>query len=688
MTAPPHTRYLEWNDRLAAHFFNPEVAGRAVYLYVNNDLIAEIGKSFGAHPDDFIAAVQDGPPWVSHGGLCQRALQATENWRSRNLLFPPYVAYLCLFVLAAGADGEFAPHAYYPRLRRLLGYSEGSMLPSFDRMVELWDDLERWTNKDKAGALGLFEARIAGNWFHVGLPIAQTILTEHERRSLPRIFFQAGLDPTSTPPAAELARALRTHGTDDLRPRTLNLLSTHADEESYTVLLETVAEELMEWDGHVDEATPMPATTTVRSFAVARLCMTVDSIAGTALCTLRLKINRAFPEDQLALSTGAVPSPLYCEEYLEGWSSPVCLETGPVDATRFDWLQGAVLRDDRLGWHFKLPGRPVRVFINGSSEQLPGLIEIQALPRSEPFYLVYHSQASTNLRAWLEQDCRDVRHYANMRGLPTGWAMVSVQETFRDSIRRYFPFLSFTTGVRMRFIGGLWSSAGNNFFSFAPPDLLLEGGDGGEQVTCNGETLRPTPTNPGQYQLPGDLPVDTKISIEIRRGEHVIRRSAYLTSDFSWKFSNPLRQFNRWGLPAAEGDTGTAYFAGPFLSRELPDTRHFRRPPLFAVDLDHVVPHRIFILGAKPGQIACWPAESISQDWIPVWAIPFGRRGQAIYCGAEPGESAPSREAVAQKDKVELWKEVLWHNRKRITVPSQRVLRKLWQEYIEVARNV
>ena len=231
--------FLKWNDALAQHFFRPEMAGRSVYLYVIDEVIAEAGDLLDPEVDDFTAAVKSGAPWVTREGLCQQALQSFEQWRTRDLPYPPYVGYLCLFVLAAGVEGDFAPHAYYPRLRHLLGYEAGSTLPSFDRMLALWDDLEQWSTQDRAGELGIFEARIAGGWLHVGLPLAQTILTEHERKALVRIFSRSALDPTSPPADAELAALLRQHGTGHLRPRTLELLATRSDEDRYEVLLDT-----------------------------------------------------------------------------------------------------------------------------------------------------------------------------------------------------------------------------------------------------------------------------------------------------------------------------------------------------------------------------------------------------------------------------------------------------------------
>src|SRR5205823_9510154 len=123
--------------------------------------------------------------------------QVAERWRERDLKLPPYVGYLALFVLAAGAEGEFAAHAYYPRLHQLASLPGEGMPPEFDRMLTLWDDLERWSTGDKAGEVGVFIVRRSGKWVNVGLPLGQTMLVEQERKALPGIFAKANLDPTS-----------------------------------------------------------------------------------------------------------------------------------------------------------------------------------------------------------------------------------------------------------------------------------------------------------------------------------------------------------------------------------------------------------------------------------------------------------------------------------------------------------
>jgi hypothetical protein len=200
--------YLKWNNSIAAHFFKNEMAGRSVHLYVTEELITDIGQNYGADFLDFIEAIKIGLPGAKRKGLCVKAWETQENWL-RELDYPPYIGYLALFVLAAGIEGDFAAHSYYPRLRTLLGEEPTTgQYPSFDRMSQLWEDLEKWSNEDKSGELGIFNSNSVGKRKHIGLPIAQTLLTEKERRALPAIFAAADLDPISYPAEGAIALLL------------------------------------------------------------------------------------------------------------------------------------------------------------------------------------------------------------------------------------------------------------------------------------------------------------------------------------------------------------------------------------------------------------------------------------------------------------------------------------------------
>lgn len=62
--------YLQWNDALASQFFNPEMAGRPVYLYVTEELVSGLSRPLGADFAEFISAIKQGSPWSQREGFC------------------------------------------------------------------------------------------------------------------------------------------------------------------------------------------------------------------------------------------------------------------------------------------------------------------------------------------------------------------------------------------------------------------------------------------------------------------------------------------------------------------------------------------------------------------------------------------------------------------------------------------
>src|SRR5579862_2683451 len=355
--------YLRWNDQIASRFFNPEAAGRRVYLHVTRELIAEIGRDEGIAVADFVRSVKGGPPWCSGVPLCLRATEAFVGWRKRKvpskLLFPPYIGFLGLFVLAAGLgeEGEFSLQAYYPRLRKLLGDEQSTRpYPYFEEMRELWTDLERWSQGDKHGEIGVFEYPATGRFVNVGVPISQTILTEQERRDLPLIFVDAGLDAGAPPAESYLASILQEFGVGRLRPRTLRILRNPVvHKEEHEGLLEAVLDELREWDGSVTNETEKDSKK-VSVHASLRLCLDeIDKVAGRVALRLRCRTAHEFPEDGLVITLHSAS--YRCQEYGGGWST--ILEDAdrghPVDAADFNVFSSLAMRESTHGWRFTLP---------------------------------------------------------------------------------------------------------------------------------------------------------------------------------------------------------------------------------------------------------------------------------------------------------------------------------------------
>jgi hypothetical protein len=680
------SEYQRWNDALAARFFNDDNAGQPVYLFVSPDLIVEAGDSFGQGLDDYLAAVREGPPGLSHLGHCQRALQLANGWRDRGLPYPPYIAYLALFVLAAGHEGDFDPRSYYPRLWELLDELETGTPPSFDRMLELWDDLERWSVNDRQGELGLFEATIVGGKIHIGLPLAQTVLTEGERRSLPAIFAAAGLDVGSLPSDRELLRALTVHSRHRLRRQTMRALE-RGSVAIRDVLLEIVLDDFLDWDGELPEAADGEGPTSAVSASL-RLCLLIDRISGKGSATLRCRSKKDLPVDGLLLSSAEYGEPLSCRDFIPGWSLPLVDEAGaPIAPTARAWLEGLALIDSRVGWTVRLRPAAVRLFVEGRAEQLPGLVEVLELPRNSPFYIAFSDTARPAIEPWIAASCEAWQPIAFESLLPGGWQFGSVARATDDAgLRALDGAIGFPDRPALRLVGGIRSKegGGNTFFAFSPPRVALAGAMPGDTVLCDGQELAGNASDPWSYELPSGLPLDVRVGLEVRHGEEVLkRRSLYLISGSTWRLDRPIVVTDAFGRVRSEID-GIDVIVGADVHH--PTDSPFHRDLLRTPGLDGRAT-RVYFIGRSPGEIVTWPAESLPESWEPVWAVPLRRRGRALYCGQSLDEAGPLEDSRGTPLRLELWRQVIWQWRARILPPAEPPLNALWKEYVRVAHG-
>jgi hypothetical protein len=547
-------------------------------------------------------------------------------------------------------------------------------------MWKLWEDLEKWSHEDKSGELGIFNSNSVGKRNHIGLPIAQTLLTEKERRALPAIFAAADLDPISYPAEGAIALLLASHGRKQLRKRTLSLLEeTRNSDELRQALLEWIIDELRGWDGTAEDSGK------TQIYGLLRLCCSqLDLTAKRATLSLRCSTKHEFPEDDLFLFLQDNSQPFSYYEHGEGWSSVISEADGkPLVASEFDWREGLRMRSADSKWCFKLPASPIRVFVNGDSQGLPGIVEVRQLPTQQPFYLAAHEQCLERLTRWGESSCQGFEKLQIIDGLPSGWHFFKAQAACSDElIKQEYPILALPTNVRLELAGGIRLERGNKFFKFAPPKLVLQGGSELIKVYCNNKLLDCT-SGAGIYELPADTPAETKLLIEARSGDDIIKRcSLLLVENYSLPSQINAQQFDRFG-DLQIGDNESAGVAGAWVwGVDFPDFN-------FNTFLPIQGKQRIFYVGKEPGQIAICPAESLPTDWEPVWAISKGRhRGQAMFCGTNLAESQPLMSQCKNRRKMREWKQILWYDRKKISPPERSNLKVLWQQFQKEAERV
>ena len=73
-------------------------------------MIEKITQENNTNFNQFIETVKTGPDWVNRDNqeVCIKARDTFKNGRQKNLEYPPYIAYLALFVLAFFLFFQFA----------------------------------------------------------------------------------------------------------------------------------------------------------------------------------------------------------------------------------------------------------------------------------------------------------------------------------------------------------------------------------------------------------------------------------------------------------------------------------------------------------------------------------------------------------------------------------------------------
>jgi hypothetical protein len=680
--------YLAWNNAIGEHFLNPDRAGHRVFLYITTDVIAGIGARYGVDLADFILAVKTGPPWNTRQarGICQQALQALDNWRKRDLNYPPYLAYLALFVLADSevVDG-FSRYSYYPGLRQLLGeVPAAGGYASFDQMYALWFDLEDWSNQDKDGEFGIFTADILGKREYVGLPKAQMILTDDERNKLPLLFAENGFDSSSPPTDRELSHLLSRETHHYLLPHTKRLLRSLHDKENAAcaVLLDAILEELYNWDGTIPVHTELGEQKR-STLGNLRLAMMIDKTSQTVSFALRCRSNREYPEEGLRLKGESIGHHLYCFPDLLGWSTSLSMDESQFNIfnpAELDWLNGFTLSDSEHSWNTVFHKRSIKVLTSAMALGFDGFIEQTQLPQGKPFYLLVHEEHSEAITRWGIESCEGFCEFNATSGLPIGWHIYSIDHARSDSqIRDAFPFLAFPTVLRIQLRGGL-KVKGNQYFAFALPQVELSGAVEGLLVFCNDHQLEFNAETQA-YRIPDSLTA-RRLVIEVKRSNECIRsKSIYTLETVAWRNVMSETYFDKFGQrtlnEVTEKSTGTIVQGIV--------------PPEFIAEvfLPPSTGNRVYFVGRNPGEIVICPQETLSDMWQPIWAIPMQKRGKgtAVYCGRDPTSETPCTQRCDNRKRLRIWRDILWYSRKRITHPSHPLLRDLWRRYIEVAHH-
>lgn len=716
--------YLDWNNHISQYFFNEDKAGKDVILFCNKEIISRIGSLYGEDFDDFVRCLIRGPDFVRtpYENICKMAYDSYYYGRRSDREYPPYIAYLALFVCAATMEGDYDSNTYYPRLKILVGENEKTNMSALFRrhIGYLWDDLQKWSQVKKGESCGRFTKTRRGGHVHVGIIYAQTIISENERNKLPQLFLNAGLDPTDPPTEDVLKLKLRHYGERFFETRTQRLLDSQSaeDQKLLSALIDLVLSELERWDGTVPETettldegldggaiTPQRRHSWVNAYA--RVCL--SRAPGGFFSSIRFKFNLeneniVFPERGLELklagARGLTEHWLYGAAFpidevnKEGWSRRLQVSRDDrveiLKADLIDWSEEAVFVDKDMDWRVVLRAAEVRVFLPpGRRENIPDTyVEAQHLERNCQFLVACHDSVRQRVVSWGE---REVDNFVQTpsSGLPRGWSLFR-GENAKKGCSEFEP-LALPTETRLRLVGGVRLSAGSNcYLHFAPPTIFVEGSSGDVIVTVNGEEIPKKHVEEMQWDIPSGYSTGDCITIDVLVGDKKACNSRTIqlvepemVEDFS---DVPVLDANgkivgcEGGQPRRYARGAVVYGVGASELGVVP-----LGAPTYLSD-------SITFLGPEPGMVVRWPNDALPTEWSPVWALAkTGKRIRDVhYCGL-PGEvnSVPKgNRTTSDQRKLRLWRESVWVNRNRNRPPRLSELRRAWSKYTEVARDV
>ncbi len=715
----PSLSYLDWNNKIAEYFFNPESSGKRIWFFVERELIEEIAQSNETDFNSFIESLKKGPEWITrhNQGICIKAHQTFENWDREKLKYPPYIAYLALFVIAAnpGNEEELSENSYYKRLRELLNEQKNGNqnYPSFNKMCELWDDLEKWSLQDKKSEWGEFHADICGSHFHVGITYYQVVLTKKDEEKLPQIFSKKGWDSDSDPTDLEIIDALKTHHAL-LEGKTQRRINNNKPD-FISILCQRVREDLKfyEYEDSFDDNQEKEESTKQGTIV---LCLEVDTTAGTAKPSFRLKRNKGLPEEEFPLRSENSKNGQH-ECRVKPSTSTI---SGKIENIDIDWkkdfslisLNQEELETDTMEvkWIFNYRVEKCKLFMPGEEFGVRGFVSIPG-KRVDPntlFYMAVQKNMKDKIQKWGDKSC-EVFEELSINDLPGGWFLFKVSGIKNcQAVKTDIPALSTDEKPRIKLEGGIRLSRGNRFSDFAPPKISIIGGNQSfSEMTCSVKNedcseeegkefpLIPLKNKNNLFFLPENIPVGKQITINIPNTDNNRGVSSKFIccenhlKTFDCYIQKPVNSFGIFKsedqeiLTGSENrtDSDTEVSLQGAYGVNLTKTIYPKLP-----DLSVKPREKTYLLGDIPGQIISWPDEPLP-EWTPLWGVQFKirKKGEVSLLGCVETSSEDINQQDYTRKEKKKWKEIIWHKRKHLTCKG--TSSKKWKKFIEKARK-
>lgn len=514
--------YDKWNSALYEYFFGTESHGKIVYLYVNDQTIALVGRRLGIPEvdcmDSFIDAVRTYIPTLEE--LFERAHTRGYRWYAQGQQGPPpFVGLLALTVLAAtrmGADEDegIGGGNYYIRLRQLLGLDGYGKPKGFEFTEMLWKYLSDWQRANQ-GKYGYTTAFPYGNKY-IGYPKSQCLVRDSERLQLYEFFHWCGYHPGD----AVALNTVQDHLDLYLSSRSNRLSKLFFQNKNglREAITKTVYNEFLEWDG-TSGSKRSKASRAARPVYPVQILLQLSGFMSLVPAATYLSM---IDEDELVTSESQVVVTVPEFDYKNHALSRIVTQ---LDDLTMDQIWLCKNTGIQLNFH----GSSLFVFRKATEFGLPGwLSRNEIVPGQEHIFLYTHTLERKIQTFIQETGCKPLQ--IKISGLPKNWILTVLRMSEELSATSVDLGLRISDEpVKIAFDGGL--RVGNQEWLLDAPPRILISAPYQSVVEINDVTFMSILDGPIQMDVFGIYSLDAPGIYKIRVGQ--VERSILLRNDYS-----------------------------------------------------------------------------------------------------------------------------------------------------------
>ncbi|RZJ56302.1 MAG: hypothetical protein EOO44_00090 [Flavobacterium sp.] len=523
--------FLEWNNHIAKHFFNPNQAGRDIHLFITKQEIINLAKeNFEEETDqeiweDYLRKLRNGLPGSSgYPDIFDKAIHSFQQWKKGirkidgvEVKYPPYISHLVFAVLPLiEIQGDYYATNYYDRLKDFLNENniQQNLRNKLRDIDELWADLSNWSINTKNGELGCFKELLFTHETRkfVYKPFSQCVLTPKAIRKLSDFFYATGFVPKTFYQDEFFKQQLCSRNGIailELKTSVVEIIKKPADEIGQSII-ETVKSEFIQWTGEEHEIVLKDGIEKkIRKNTVVPL-------------KLQFKVNE---DGEIVFSyrvkySSEPPPELKFDEFEDIYENKHWSRT-----LKRNYKDSFELKDTHNKWKAVFDFKNIRLLIRGGYFQLGNdfFIETEKLSRVEEMYLLCKNNISQSIQNWCENCCSQFRNETTLINVPPDHSLFWFKNPHQSHTE--FPQLKVYENktISLRAGTGLKISY-LSYLNEMLPEVEISNADGNEKVYIQYENenekffLDKHSRTGGIWLLPQNITVNKSFYIQIENG--------------------------------------------------------------------------------------------------------------------------------------------------------------------------